>query len=232
MKATFSLATAVRSRAAARSRSLVRAAVLVTALVSVGLLSSCATTYQPRSEGSGYGYGDFQLSATSFQVEFVGNGNTSIDNAYKFFLTRAADLALAHNYKGFYITKIQKATPDVLFAPGYAAVVGVYPRRHWGYYHSGVAITTYSPATVYSVRVPGYFGQILLVNEQIKGEPVPFDARLIYNQGMALKRQVDRRNTTIKAVVWIGTLAALGLIVASAIETSENAPYSFAGSGH
>lgn len=58
------------------------------------LLCGCATRYGPASRSIRGGYEDARLDEHTFQVGFKGNGYTSRDTVYRFFLRRCAELAL------------------------------------------------------------------------------------------------------------------------------------------
>ncbi|MEB0114558.1 hypothetical protein QN397_25090 [Variovorax sp. RTB1] len=60
------------------------------------LTSGCATVYQPR--GLSGGYTDTRISDTNYVVEFRGNGKTSSDTVWNFWLYRCAELT---QQKGF-----------------------------------------------------------------------------------------------------------------------------------
>ncbi len=200
----------------------------VAAAGTVVLLVSCATTYQPL--GNGGGYSDYRLSPTQYYVYFVANANTSQDTAYKFFLTRAAQIAIEKGYSGFYVFKLQNSsvtrtyvTPgstrtylyrDVV--PEYYGIGGVGFLNTRVYEH---AVTVYNPPQYYRISEPGFRGQILLANEQIKGQPPPFNAKMIYDEGMALKHQIDAGNQRTALAAGIGTVIVIGVAAAAAALT-------------
>ncbi len=189
------------------------------------LLVSCATTYQPL--GSGGGYSDYKLSATQYYVYFVANANTSQDTAYKFFLTRAAQIAIEKGYTGFYVFKLQNSSVTRTYVTPGTASTYVYRDVVPDYYGIGGigflsprfyerAVTVYNPPQYYRIAEPGYRGQILLANEQIKGQPPPFNAKTIYDEGMALKHQIDLENRQTALAAGIGTVIVIGVAAAAA----------------
>jgi len=192
------------------------------------LLVACATTYQPL--GNAGGYSDYQLSPTQYYVYFVANANTSQDTAYKFFLTRAAQIAIEKGYTGFYVFKLQNSsitrtyltpgsTSTYLYrdvVPEYYGVGGVGFLNTRVYQH---AVTVYNPPQYYQISEPGYRGQILLANEQLKGQPPPFNAKMIYDEGMTLKRQIDSGNQRTALAAGIGTVIVIGVAAAAAALT-------------
>jgi len=64
-----------------------------------GLLSACTTVYQPK--GLTGGYTDTRLTDNSYVVEFSGNGNTSKDAVWNYWLYRCADLTVQKGYAYF-----------------------------------------------------------------------------------------------------------------------------------
>lgn len=70
-------------------------------LAVVLMLSGCATGYGPK--GFGGGYSEVQLNARTFQVNFSGNGWTSMERAHRGALHRAAELTAARGFFGFVI---------------------------------------------------------------------------------------------------------------------------------
>ncbi|TAK94135.1 MAG: hypothetical protein EPO07_17145 [Verrucomicrobia bacterium] len=67
------------------------------------MLAGCATPYQPFS-GMG-GYWDKKIGENTFQVFFSGNGYTSRDAEYAFFLHRCAEVTIANGHDYFVIQK-------------------------------------------------------------------------------------------------------------------------------
>ncbi len=196
-----------------------RAVYLGTAVLAL-LLTSCATTYQPL--GPTGGYSDYQTNQNQYYVYFNGNGYTSHDEVYQFFLTRAADIALNHHFKSFYVLQAQDAsTTETYYTPGtarttrYVDVYRTYVRSRYGdvgYLDTTVAdryVTVYTPPTAYTVDKPGFRGQVLLVNEPIKGQAQPFDAQTVYKDGMQLKSRIDQEN---RDMTMAGGAAALAVI--------------------
>ncbi|MGA2976521.1 MAG: hypothetical protein ABSF77_14530 [Spirochaetia bacterium] len=187
---------------------------LFMALFASLVLVSCATTYQP----AGYtgGYRDFHASNEQYFVYFEANGYTDAQTAYQFFLTRAAEIALNNGYPYFYILQSQDISrTETYYTPGTAQttitsnVYRTYSRYgNIGYLDTSVystAVTTYTPPQAYYVNKPGFRGQILLAKEQIKDQPPPFDAKVVYRDGMDLNARVESRNKTVGMIAGIGT---------------------------
>lgn len=203
-----------------------RWAMLAAAGITLAVLSGCATTYQPIGYGEG-GYSDSELSSNQYYVFFAANSHTSQDAAYKFFLTRAAQIALDRGFSGFYVFSLKNQSQTQTYVvPGtahtyyYRNVVPEYENINGvGFLTSRVythRVTVYDPPQYYSVLAPGYGGRILLTNEQLKGQPPPFNAKLVYDQGMALKKQIDDHNRVIGVAAGIGTAIVVGVAVATA----------------
>jgi hypothetical protein len=97
-------------------------------LAAVLALASCATGYEPRSYRGGYQ--DRQLSESRYYVEFFGNGNTTRDTVFGFWLNRCAELTLEKGYDYFvYISKeprTAEASPDIVRTAGKGAPSYVY----------------------------------------------------------------------------------------------------------
>ncbi len=174
------------------------------ALVVLILLASCATTYQPL--GATGGYEDYQTSGDQYYVYFDGNAYTSRETVYRFFLTRAAEIALNNHYRYFYIlNERDTSTAETFYTPGHADTtryVDVY--RRWAesrYGNIGFldtvrehSITVYTPPRAYTIRRPGFSGEVMLVNQPLQGQPAPFDAETVYRDGMDLKGRIDSEN--------------------------------------
>lgn len=99
-------------------------AVLAAALA----VASCATGYQPRSYSGGYQ--DRPLSESRYYVEFFGNGNTTRDTVFGFWLNRCAELTVEKGFDYFiYISKEPRsaqAESDVVRTAGKGAPSYVY----------------------------------------------------------------------------------------------------------
>lgn len=74
-------------------------------LAAVVLLSSCATSYQPK--GFTGGYSETWLSDRAVEVSFEGNGYTRVTAARRGALTRAAELAARMGFFGFWVSSQQ-----------------------------------------------------------------------------------------------------------------------------
>ncbi len=69
-------------------------------LLTVGC--STATTYHPK-DSHGEGYGDYRLSADRFTVTFRANENTEPEDARRFTLRRASEVATNYGYRYFVV---------------------------------------------------------------------------------------------------------------------------------
>lgn len=191
------------------------------------LLASCATTYRPL--GPNGGYGGFQESNTRYYVSFLANSETSKETAYRFFLTRAAQLALERGYRYFYIYHLQDSTrTQVYVTPGesrtyvYRNVMPIY-RGDDGYLDVHTfkrRITVYQPPQYTRIHEPGYRGQIVLVRHRIKGQPAPFDAHILYREGIGLSKEIQRRNLGLAVAAGVGTVAIVGVATLAVLLSS------------
>jgi hypothetical protein len=175
------------------------------ACLSLLLLASCATTYQPL--GPNGGYEDYQTSGDQYEIYFRSNGYTPPDTVYQFFLMRAAEIAMKNHYRSFYVTQAEDwagtatvVTPGQAYATEHVNVYRTYSRSRYGnigYIETTVTsgpVVVYSPPRVYQIRLPGFHGRIQLVNSPLEGQPKPFDAQSVYDDGLALKDQIDSYN--------------------------------------
>jgi hypothetical protein len=186
-------------------------------------LISCATTYG--AIGNNGGYRDFQESKTRYHVYFLANSDTPRDTAYRFFLARAAQIALHRGYKYFYVYHLKDSSQSqVSITPGLARTY-VYrdfePGYFWpyGFLDPSVvqrSITIYTPPVYNRIEEPGYQGQVLLVNHRLKGQPLPFDAQILYREGMSLNRRIKMQNLKAGIAVGIGTVVIIGVATIAA----------------
>jgi hypothetical protein len=65
--------------------------------VCAGLLSACATPYQPMSTLGGYR--EIQLASNTYRVMFFGNGYTNAELAVEYALRRCAELIREHGFR-------------------------------------------------------------------------------------------------------------------------------------
>jgi len=72
-------------------------------LLAAIFLTSCATRYQPM--GFGGGYSDVLLDSNTAQVQFSGNGYTSLATVKKFLLLRCAEVTLKNKFTYFQIVE-------------------------------------------------------------------------------------------------------------------------------
>ncbi|PFH11727.1 hypothetical protein BCF11_4183 [Collimonas sp. PA-H2] len=71
----------------------------------VALLTGCASSYQPR--GLGGGFGETQLDTNVFSVSFRGNAYTPSEQAEEMALLRSAELTLKNGFTHFVIIDAQ-----------------------------------------------------------------------------------------------------------------------------
>jgi hypothetical protein len=191
------------------------------------VLGSCATTYV----SSGYygGYESYQVSENIFMVSFNGNGYTTSQQAWLFFLTRAAEIAKEKGFSGFYIIDSKDITSNSQYTtPGYSTsnttgnISGNYSQygntgRLTGMINSSTS-TTFTPPQTYNISKPAFMGQIMLVNEKIEGAPSPFNASMVFSAGMELNEKIKQKNTILGIVSWGG----IGLVVIGTIASNSN----------
>jgi hypothetical protein len=201
----------------------VKASATILAGLSLLLLASCATTYQPL--GWSGGYEDYRATGDQYEVYFRSNGYASPNTVYQFFLMRAAEIAMKNRYSSFYVLQAEDwagtatvVTPGRAYETGYVNVYRTYSRSRYGnigYIETTVTtgpVVVYTPPRVYKIRLPGFHGRIQLVNERLEGQPQPFDAQSVYDDGLALKDQVDSYN---RQVAIVGGVAVAAVVVGS-----------------
>ncbi len=77
-----------------------RMGVAAAALLLAGMLSACGSTpYQP--EGLTGGYTDSKIDSTTWAVKFGGNGYSSMDEVFVFWLYRCAEITVREGYTHF-----------------------------------------------------------------------------------------------------------------------------------
>lgn len=186
------------------------------------VLASCATTYGPM--GVNGGYRGFQESKTSYYVYFLANSNTSDMTAFRFFLTRAAQIALHRGYKYFYVYHLKHSGRSQVYVTPGAAQVYIYRSPipgfpgHEGFldpHFIGGRISFFQPPVYNTVTEPGYRGQIVLVRKRLKGQPPPFDANILYRGGMQLSRTIKAQNVRTGVITGVGTVAIIGVVAAA-----------------
>ncbi|MEZ2299656.1 hypothetical protein [Variovorax sp. RCC_210] len=94
-------------------------------------MAACTTVYQPK--GATGGYTDTRITANTYIVEFSGNGNTSKDQVWNYWIYRCADLT---QQKGFtYFTVMPKDTAqapaDIGAQPRFAVAAGDAQPLEW-----------------------------------------------------------------------------------------------------
>lgn len=89
------------------------------------VLAGCVTAYQPL--GATGGYKDQRLEKDTYEVSFFGNGNTSRQAVFKYFLHRCAELTLEQGYEYFEIYATKRDAPrSSMSEPEYAQARATY----------------------------------------------------------------------------------------------------------
>jgi len=73
------------------------------------LLFACATAYQPR--GATGGFAETRITANSYRVEFSGNGNTSEETVWNYWIYRCAEFSEAKGFDLFNVQIEEKSKP-------------------------------------------------------------------------------------------------------------------------
>jgi hypothetical protein len=116
--------------------------ILTTGIVA-GLLSSCATGYNP--SGFTGGFSDTKLAPNVAMVHFDGNGFTSDMRAAQMLLLRAADVTLQSGYRFFVVNDVADQSSNTGFmTPGYANTT----------FGQGFANTTFLAPTYIPIHKP------------------------------------------------------------------------------
>lgn len=127
-----------------------------------GSLVACATPYGPK--GLMGGFEDKQLSDNAYEVRFNGNGKTSGDMVWNYWIYRCAELTLAKGYTTFGLRVQRKG----------AALEGESPYRQTkgsGYY--------YVPGGTYTVTTWNASAVVVMFREPLPREPHLLRARTI-----------------------------------------------------
>jgi len=152
-------------------------------LLAAVILAGCATAYGPR--GFTGGYGDTKLAEDLYRVTFSGNGKTSRDMVWHYWIYRCAELTQQKGYSHFIILKPNDPVPQPVTRPmtntsqqgdarnGGDSMGQLTPTATHSapvyIYTPGITIVTYSGnAVVKMLRVPAdYPGQTVLSAEVI-----------------------------------------------------------------
>jgi len=78
-------------------------------LLAVALLSGCATAYGPR--GLSGGYTESKIDDSTYRVVFNGNGQTSRNRVWYYWIYRCAELTTQNGYEFFVLTKTPLKVP-------------------------------------------------------------------------------------------------------------------------
>lgn len=73
-------------------------------------LSGCATPYQP--QGLTGGFSETRLDDTTYQIRFSGNGNTSSDKVWYYWIYRCAELTKSRGYTAFALYSDKPSAPQ------------------------------------------------------------------------------------------------------------------------
>lgn len=78
----------------------------IVALSIAALLAACTnpTAYEPMVEGQADGFSDAKIASDRFRIGFTGNSRTPRETVDLYLLYRAAEVTLANNADGFFIT--------------------------------------------------------------------------------------------------------------------------------
>jgi hypothetical protein len=122
-------------------------------------LVGCTTPYGPN--GFAGGYRDTKINDNTFEVSFNGNGNTSGDTVWNYWIYRCAELTKANGYTAFSVARTDKKAEigaTMQFAADHGEVPGqeplrLIPTRSSGgtpiyIYTPGYTITTYSASGI------------------------------------------------------------------------------------
>src|SRR5690242_4719787 len=115
-------------------------------------LSACATSYGP--QGLKGGYSHMQLDATTFRVDFKGNGFTSRERVEQMLFFRCADLTVQSGYDYFVIlSRDGGAESSSYTTPGTVTTTGRATATTYGRstYVQGTSTSTYTPGQTYDV---------------------------------------------------------------------------------
>lgn len=182
-----------------------RLAASIFLVFTVGLFA-CTTPYGPY--GATGGYKDEKISENRYMVSFYGNGNTSGQTVWNFWIYRCAELTLEKGYEFFSIAPIRKKSsmnepgderlarftmldPNLLAQGDRPRGVPVY------YYTTYYTVTTYSSraiVTMYKSPVPKRTG-ILLDANTVKTMLTP------YVSSNAKNKAPEKKNLLIRAMV-------------------------------
>lgn len=134
-----------------------------------GLLSACATSYQP--QGYSGGYTDMKLGKDIYQVSFKGNGYTGSDRVNRFFLRRCAELTQQQGYEYFALVNQEAEANQQITGTNYNGTAT--SNYGGGYNYSGTMNTT-------TITRHGRTGVIKLFKEGTQ-PPVAYEAKEILN---------------------------------------------------
>lgn len=148
---------------------------IIFVLIATLFLSSCASTYTPRSNFPGFnGYFETQLGENIFQVGFQGDGYDSRERVTDLALLRSAEVALQHGFAYFVIVNMaDNSTGASYVAPTTTQATA-----------TAVGSTTYGTATTfggqsYFFTYPNTTNTIICFKEKPNTQGLVFEARFI-----------------------------------------------------
>jgi hypothetical protein len=148
-------------------------------LLAAAMLTGCATAYGPRGSTTGGGYEEQQLDNTSYRVSFYGNGDTSRDMVWNYWIYRCAELTKLKGFDLFYPILDKKKTGAI---PGGGALRPANLQSG----DEGTAVKTaggYRPPTYY--YSPGYTTTITTYSAsavvKMYRNPLPADVKFALN---------------------------------------------------
>ncbi|MDA8450337.1 hypothetical protein M5C97_24750 [Acidovorax sp. NCPPB 3859] len=165
-----------------------RPLLLAAAIAASLALAACTTPYARK--GMAGGYTDEKIDETHYRVKFDGNGNTSADRVWNFWLYRCAELTKEKGYTHFTVRKPneplaggpapQRSIPAIQPA-GYAGTDGEQPRmlKTKG---GGAPIFIYTPGTTVTVTTWHNDAVIALYRDPLPEAVMVLEARVVLEQ--------------------------------------------------
>lgn len=89
-------------------------------LILIIMVASCATKYGPLAKNGGYS--DEKINDRVYKITFQGNTRTSDEKVYKYFMRRAAEVALDNHFQYFTIINAEDITKYITVTSVGAAV--------------------------------------------------------------------------------------------------------------
>lgn len=146
--------------------------ILIAAIVA-SLLAGCATSYQDQSWTGGFT--ETQLDENVWQVNFNGNGYTSLERVRDFALLRSAEIALTNGYPYFAVMDENASERNSSFTT--QSTTNAYGSCMGGMC-SGYATTT--PGQTYNVKKHGNSRVVVMLNEKPE-QGFVYNARMVFD---------------------------------------------------